>query len=110
MTETTDSTAWSRLEEVGSEAEGSMMVGFLETHGIPARIVDRSFHLTPAMDEDLAPIEIAVPTERLEEARAALAVRERDFAKTEGGTDALMTDEGLAEIDPDAPAENAGNG
>lgn len=93
-----DSGNWSGVEAVVNTSEAAMMVGFLQNHGIPARVVDRSFHQTPTTDEDLTPIEVAVPTERLEEARAVLARREKAFAGA--GDEALMTDEGPVDVDP----------
>jgi hypothetical protein len=53
---------WSAVTSVGNEAEATFIVGFLESRGIPARIVDKSFSQNPVPnDEDLASIEVAVP-------------------------------------------------
>jgi hypothetical protein len=89
---------WSGVEAVANTSEAAIVVGFLQNHDIPARVVDRSFHQTPTTDEDLTPIEVAVPTERLDEARAVLAKREAEF----GGTpaDEVLSDEGP--VDPAA--------
>ncbi len=88
---------WSGVEAVANAAEAAIVVGFLNSHDIPARVVDRSFHQTPTTDEDLTVIEVAVPTERLEEARAALARRENEFARTP--EDEVLSDEGP--VDPE---------
>ena len=85
----------------------AFIVGFLESRGIPARIVDKSFTQNPVPnDEDLAAIEVAVPAGRLEEAAAALQKRETDFADSTEGEATLMTDEGPAEIDPTGDGSN----
>lgn len=98
---------WSAVTSVGSEAEASFIVGFLEGHGIPTRIVDKSFSQNPVpAEEGLAAVEVAVPTERLEEAAAALARRDEEFASATEGEETLMTDEGPAEIDPTEPGSN----
>ena len=90
---------WSALEKVGSPSEGAILVGFLEAHGIPARVVDRSFHQTPTGENDLTPIEVAVPTARLAEAMAALDKREDAFEGSPTGSSSLLTDDGMAEIE-----------
>ena len=98
---------WSAVTSVGNEAEATFIVGALESRGIPARIVDKSFSQNPVPnDEDLASIEVAVPVGRLEEAAAALAKRETAFADSTEGEATLMTDEGPAEIDPTGDGSN----
>jgi hypothetical protein len=98
---------WSGVASVGTESEASFIVGFLESRGIPTRLVDRSFSQNPVpADEDLASIEVAVPTDRFQEASAALEKRDDDFASATEGEATLMTDEGPAEIDP---TENGSN-
>lgn len=99
---------WSGVESVANTAEAALIVGFLENHDIPARIVDKSFHQTPTTDEDLSAIEVAVPTARLEEARAALERREKAFAEKPGEADSLQTDEGPQDIDPNPDSEGRG--
>jgi hypothetical protein len=99
---------WVAVAAASQEAEASFLVGFLENHGIPTKIVDKSFTLTPtASDEDLSEVEVAVPAARVDEARAALAQRDTSFASDSGGTEALMTDEGPAEIDPEPEGEKS---
>jgi hypothetical protein len=95
--------SWSGVERVANEAEAALVVGFLKNHDIPARVVDKSFHQAPTTDEDLSSVEIAVPSDRLEEARRALESREAAYAAAKSDDDALMTDEGPADIDPNAP-------
>jgi hypothetical protein len=98
---------WSAVTSVGSEAEATFIVGFLEGHGIPTRIVDKSFSQNPVpAEEGLAAVEVAVPTDRLEEAAAALARRDEEFASATEGEATLMTDEGPAEIDPTESGSN----
>jgi hypothetical protein len=98
---------WSGVASVGTEAEAGFIVGFLESRGIPARIVARSFSQNPVpADEDLAAFDVAVPSDRFEEAAAALEKRDDAFASATEGEATLMTDEGPAEIDP---TENGSN-
>ncbi|MBK9966714.1 MAG: hypothetical protein IPP07_18265 [Holophagales bacterium] len=98
---------WSGVASVGTESEASFIVGFLESRGIPTRLVDKSFSQNPVpADEDLSDIEVAVPSDRFAEAAAALEKRDEAFASATEGEATLMTDEGPAEIDP---TENGSN-
>ena len=79
---------WVALESVPNETEAAILAGFLESEGIPARVVDRSFHLTPMPeDEDLSPIAVAVPKDRFAEAEQLLASREAGGTRPEPGDD-----------------------
>ncbi len=92
--------SWTAVELVASEAEAAIVVGFLESEGIPARVVDRSFTEVPVSSEDVTEIAVAVPTARLSDAVAALERREEAFASQKEGEETILTDEGHAEIDP----------
>lgn len=79
---------WVALQGVPNETEAAILAGFLESEGIPARVVDRSFHLTPMPeDEDLSPIAVAVPKDRVAEAEQLLASREAEGAGPKPGDD-----------------------
>jgi hypothetical protein len=92
---------WEGVAPAANESEAALIAGFLQSRGIPARVVDRSFHQTPTESEDLSPIEVAVPAARGDEARAELARRERAFAKNPGTSSDLQTDEGPRDVPPD---------
>jgi len=105
--DTTSEEHWEGVAPAANESEAALIAGFLESRGIPARVVDRSFHLTPTESEDLSPIEVGVPAVRAEEARKELATRERAFAKDPGSPSDLQTDEGPGDVPPDG---NGGSG
>jgi hypothetical protein len=92
---------WVGVVPAANESEAALVAGFLESRGIPARVVDRSFHQTPTESEDLSPIEVGVPAARAEEARAELAKRERAFEKDPGSASDLQTDEGPRDVKPE---------
>ena len=92
---------WEGVAPAANESEAALVAGFLESRGIPARVVDRSFHQTPTDNEDLSPIEVAVPAPRADEARAELAGRERAFAEHPGSPSDLQTDEGPRDVPPE---------
>ena len=100
---------WVAVKEVPNETEAALLAGFLDSEGIPARVVDRSFHMTPTVeDNDLSPIAVAVPRERLADAEALLASRESDFPAARADEEALLTDEGPAHVDPPGRGEKPG--
>ena len=92
---------WVGVAPAANESEAALVAGFLESRGIPARVVDRSFHQTPTESEDLSPIEVGVPASRAEEARAELAKRERAFEKDPGSASDLQTDECPRDVPPE---------
>lgn len=95
---------WVIVQAFGSETEAALVAGFLESEGIPVRVVDRSFHLTPTPeDQELSTIGVAVPGERLEEAEQVLARCEAEFPNASKDAEAGLTDEGPRHVDPDAP-------
>lgn len=92
--------SWSGVATSPNEADSAVVVGFLESQGIPARLVDRSFHELPTSGQDLTRFEIAVPADRADEARRVLDARPDEMpAGSAEGT--VMTDEGPAEISSD---------
>ncbi len=91
MAQETDE-GWEGVAAAANEAEAALIAGFLESRGIPARVVERSFHQTPTETEDLTEIEIGVPVSRVAEAREELARREKAYAEAPPGSE-LITDE-----------------
>jgi hypothetical protein len=93
MSEKRDEERWEGVAAAANEAEAALIAGFLESRGIPARVVDRSFHLTPTENEDLTEIEVGVPAERVAEAREELARRERKYSLAEKDSELITDDE-----------------
>lgn len=97
---------WVSLGEVASESEAAIVAGFLEAEGIPARVDDRSFHQAPAPDnEDFKEIAVLVPKSFEAEARSRIGARDKAFAGGLANPEALLTDEGPAEIEDSARTE-----
>lgn len=78
---------WEGVAMAANEAEATLITGFLESCGIPARVVDRSFHMTPTESESLSGVEVGVPSARAAEAREELARREKAYEDTAPGAD-----------------------
>ncbi len=64
------------VETVGTEEEATLVVGFLETHGIKASIESLFFHQEPMSFGQLGEVRILVATEEADRARRLLASRE----------------------------------
>jgi hypothetical protein len=92
MDDTSNEERWEGVAAAANESEAALIAGFLESRGIPARVVDRSFHQTPTESEDLSEIEVGVPASRVAEAREELARREKAYDEAAPGSD-LITDE-----------------
>ncbi len=84
---------WEGVAAAANEAEAALIAGFLESRGIPARVVDRSFHQTPAESEDLTEIEVGVPASRVAEAQEELKRREKAYAEAPPGSELITDDE-----------------
>jgi len=91
---------WEIVKIVGTEEEATVVVGFLQSSGI--EVVAESLHASefPTDIGDLANVNIRVPAERAEEARALLNERE-DVATGDEGD---MAGAPLEEGDVPAPA------
>ncbi len=106
---TNEDETWVLATPVANEADGALVAGFLEVHGIPSRTVDEGFNLTPIPDERWE-FAVVVPASRLADAKAALARRDAEFRAAGEDADAVLTDEGPAHVDPDAPPGGTKNG
>jgi hypothetical protein len=93
MDGTKDEERWEGITAAANEAEAALIAGFLESRGIPARVVDKSFHQTPTESEDLSGIEVGVPAARVAEARAELARREKAYDEAPPGSDLIGEEE-----------------
>ena len=88
-----DEEGWEGVTSAANESEAALIAGFLESRGIPARVVDRSFHLTPTESEDLSGVEVGVPAARVAEAKAELARREKAYDEAPPGSELIGDDD-----------------
>jgi hypothetical protein len=75
---------WEIAKIVGTEEEASVVVGFLQSSGIPAEVESLLAQEFPVNFGDLGEVRIRVPADRLQEAQALLDDRE-DLATGEEG-------------------------
>ena len=101
-----DGTTWVEIASTGTEDEASILRGFLEAEGIPAQIEDVKFKMEPINFGTMGDIRIYVS--EADEARAHELLRERDreYQQLDDDEETLVTDEGPADIDENAPAES----
>ena len=91
---------WEIVKIVGTEEEATVVVGFLQSSGI--EVVAESLHASefPTDIGDLANVNIRVPAERAEEARALLNEREDVATGDEGEMAGAPLEEEAAVPDP----------
>jgi hypothetical protein len=75
---------WEIVKIVGTEEEATIVVGFLQSSGIEAEVESLRASEFPTDFGDLATINIRVPGERAEEAKALLNQREDVATGDEG--------------------------
>jgi hypothetical protein len=93
MDDTSNEERWEGVAAAANESEAALIAGFLESRGIPARVVDRSFHQTPTESEDLTGVEVGVPAARVAEAREELARREKAYDEAPPGAEVITEEE-----------------
>ncbi|MCK6681429.1 MAG: hypothetical protein L6R30_03300 [Thermoanaerobaculia bacterium] len=101
--------SWVTVQQAGEETEAALVVGFLQSEGIPADSFDRSFHQTPTQTQELSEIEIAVPASRAADAEKVLAERAKAFLSA-GTGETVLTGDGLVLIDVGSPEPEPGPG
>ncbi len=96
---------WEIVKIVGTEEEATIVAGFLQSSGIESEVESLRASEFPADIGELANVNIRVPAERAEEARALLNQRE-DVAT---GDEGVMAGEPLPG-EPADPEPTAGGG
>ena len=92
---------WVEIESVGTDDEARLIQGFLQEEGIDCQIESLRFDPMPANLGAMGEIRIYVPAEA--EAAAQQLLRERTSELAGIAADAVITDEGPADIDENAP-------
>lgn len=104
-----DNVTWVEIASTGTEDESKLLAGFLEAEGIPAQIENVRFSMEPITFGKMGDIRIYVAAEDEERAMALLRQREAEYERLDDDDETLVTDEGPANIDEDAQAEDDGN-
>lgn len=102
----TDNITWVEIASAGTEDEARLLEGFLENEGIPVVVENVKFRMEPVNFGDMSEIRVYVAADDEEEALQLLRHRQEEYEKLDDEEDTLVTDEGPAEIDEDAPPES----
>lgn len=95
---------WVEIASAGTEDEARLLQGFLEAEGIPCQIESLKFTMEPVNLGKMGEIRIYVNAENEEAALALLDHREDAYEKLPQD-EAVVTDEGPAEIADDTVTE-----
>jgi hypothetical protein len=71
---------WVEVASVGQDDEAELIAGFLDAQGIPSEVEGPSMSPFPEDIGGFGASRVMVPPDRAEEAKAALARREKEFA------------------------------
>jgi hypothetical protein len=74
------SDGWEIVEVVGTDEEGSLITGFLQSRGVDARLDSLLFHQEPVTFGRLGEVRVRVPAAQAAEARRLLAELRSDPA------------------------------
>jgi hypothetical protein len=70
---------WEIVETVGTVEEATLIVGFLQSRGVPAAVESLLFRQEPVTFGRLGEVRVRVPAEHVEEARRLLEERRARF-------------------------------
>jgi len=101
-----DGTTWVEITSCGTHDEARLLQGFLDAEGIPAQIEDVKFEEMPINFGAMGEIRIYVGADDEARALELLKTREQEYERLDDDEETLVTDEGPAEIDENAQAEN----
>jgi formate dehydrogenase assembly factor FdhD len=104
--QTEDGTTLVEIASASNSDEAELICGFLENEGIPARVEHADARsILPANLGQLGDVRVFVAQEDEARALALLKEREQEYEQLDDDTETLVTDEGPADIDENAPAE-----
>jgi arsenate reductase-like glutaredoxin family protein len=104
-----DGTTWVEIASSGTDDEARLLKGFLEAEGITAQVENLKFEQAPINFGTLGEIRVYVASEDEARAQELLRQRNREYERLDDDDETLVTDEGPAVIDENAPVEGDGN-
>src|SRR5262245_23572646 len=100
-----DGTTLIEIASAPNSDQADLICGFLESEGIPARVQHADARILPSNIGALGDVRVFVAQEDEERALALLKQREEEYAQLDDDSETVVTDEGPADIDENAPAE-----
>ena len=104
--QTEDGTTLVEIASASNSDEAELICGFLENEGIPARVEHADARsILPANLGQLGDVRVYVAQDDEHDALALLKKRESEYEQLDDDTETLVTDDGQADIDENAPPE-----
>jgi len=100
-----DGTTWIEIASIGNSDEADLIRGFLESEGVPAMIEHADASILPANMGKLGDVRVYVPSQDEARSLELLKQREAEYENLDDDAETLVTDEGVADIDENTPAE-----
>lgn len=97
-----ENTTWVEIASTATDDEARLLCGFLENQGIPAQVESLKFNMEPVNFGRMGEIRVYVAAEDEEAALELLETRETAYDRLDEQGEAVVTDEGPAEIADDA--------
>src|SRR5512142_192314 len=101
-----DTTTWVEIASTGTDDEARLLQGFLQAEGVAAQVENVKFSMEPINFGTMGDIRVYVAAQDEKRAMDLVKQREREYDQLDDDEDTLVTDEGPAEIDETATAEN----
>ena len=100
-----DGTNWIEIASSANSDEADLIKGFLENEGIAAQVEHADASILPANVGKLGDVRVYVQADDGPRALELLKQREVEYENLDDDTETLVTDDGVADIDENAPAE-----
>ena len=100
-----ENATWVEIASTGTEDEARLLQGFLQAEGIPAAVENVKFTMEPINFGKMGEIRVYVSADDEKQAMSLMRERQRKYESLDDDDDTLVTDEGIAEIDENAPPE-----
>jgi formate dehydrogenase assembly factor FdhD len=101
-----DGSTWVEITSTGTEDEAQLLKGFLDAEGIAAQIENVKFSMEPINFGTMGDIRVYVSSQDEARAQELLRQRNQEYERLDDDDETLVTDEGPAMIDDNAPVED----
>ncbi|HEX9163258.1 MAG TPA: DUF2007 domain-containing protein [Thermoanaerobaculia bacterium] len=101
-----DNTTWIEIASTGTDDEARLLQGFLDAEGVDAHVENVKFSMEPINFGTMGDIRVYVRSQDEQRAMELLRRRNQEYDRLDDDEETLVTDEGPAEIDESAMADN----
>lgn len=100
-----DGTTWVEIASCGTEDEARLLQGFLESEGIASQVENVKFSMEPINFGTMGDIRVYVPNADEQRAQQLVRSRQQAYERLDDDEETIVTDDGPAAVDVNAPAE-----